>query len=36
MVVFEQSAHAPYVEEPEAFFQVVRDFLQRVEARRGQ
>lgn len=36
LVVLEQSSHAPYVEEPQAFFQVVRDFLQRVEARRGQ
>ena len=36
MVVLEQSAHSPFVEEPEAFFQVVRDFLRRVEARRGQ
>lgn len=35
MVVLEQSSHSPFVEEPAAFFQVVRDFLRRVEARRG-
>lgn len=36
MVVLEQSSHSPYVEEPERFLQVVRDFLRRVEARPGQ
>lgn len=36
MVVLEQSAHSPFVEEPVAFFQIVRDFLGRVEARRRQ
>jgi proline iminopeptidase len=36
LVVLEQSSHSPYVEEPEVFFQVVRDFLPRLEARRGQ
>jgi proline iminopeptidase len=36
MVVFEQSSHSPYHEEPERFLEVVRDFVRRVEARRGQ
>lgn len=30
MVVFERSGHFPFVEEPEAFFSVVRDWLGRV------
>jgi proline iminopeptidase len=36
MVIFEQSSHSPFAEERESFLQVVRDFLRRVEARRGQ
>ena len=30
-VLFEQSAHVPYLEEPELYLQVVGDFLERVE-----
>jgi proline iminopeptidase len=33
MVVFEQSAHLPHLEEPELYLQVVRDFLHRAESR---
>jgi proline iminopeptidase len=33
-VVFEQSAHFPYVEEPEQFRRITRDFLRRVERER--
>ena len=29
MVVFEESGHVPYVEEPEAFFEAVRGWLRR-------
>jgi proline iminopeptidase len=29
LVVFEQSGHFPYIEEPEAFFDAVRGWLQR-------
>ena len=31
-VFFEESAHVPYLEEPERYLQVVGDFLERVEA----
>ncbi len=33
-VIFEESAHMPYLEEPERYLEVVGDFLERVEARR--
>ncbi len=33
MVVFEQSAHLPHLEEPELYLQTIRDFLRRVEHR---
>jgi pimeloyl-ACP methyl ester carboxylesterase len=33
-VIFEDSAHMPYLEEPERYLRVVGDFLLRVEARR--
>lgn len=36
MVIFEQSSHAPYVEDREHFMQVVRDFLRCVDARLGE
>jgi proline iminopeptidase len=29
LVVFEQSGHFPYIEEPEAFFDAVRGWLKR-------
>jgi pimeloyl-ACP methyl ester carboxylesterase len=29
MVVFENSGHVPYIEEPEAFFEAVRGWLHR-------
>jgi pimeloyl-ACP methyl ester carboxylesterase len=32
-VIFEGSAHMPYLEEPERYLQVVGEFLERVEAR---
>jgi proline-specific peptidase len=32
-VLFEESAHMPYLEEPERFLAVVREFLERVEVR---
>ena len=31
MVIFEQSAHMPHLEETERYLQVIRDFLWRVE-----
>jgi L-proline amide hydrolase len=31
-VIFEESAHMPYLEEPERYLEVVGDFLERVEA----
>ena len=34
-VIFEDSAHMPYLEEPDHYLQVVGDFLERVEARRA-
>jgi proline iminopeptidase len=34
-VIFEKGSHHPYAEEPEHLVEVVRDFLQRVEARLG-
>ena len=34
-VLFEESAHMPYLEEPERYLQVVADFLNRVEARQA-
>ena len=33
-VLFEESAHMPYLEEPDRYLTVVGDFLERVEARR--
>jgi L-proline amide hydrolase len=33
-VIFEKSAHMPYLEEPERYLETVGDFLERVEARR--
>jgi proline iminopeptidase len=33
MVVFEQSAHMPHLEETDQYLKVLRDFLRRVEAR---
>jgi len=33
LVVFEHSSHVPHLEEPERFLQVLRDFLNRTEAR---
>lgn len=35
-VIFEEGSHMPYVEEPDHLVEVVRDFLQRVEARLGE
>jgi L-proline amide hydrolase len=32
-IIFEDSAHMPYLEEPERYLQVVGEFLERVEAR---
>ncbi|MEH7443699.1 proline iminopeptidase-family hydrolase [Bacillus sp. JJ1122] len=32
--VFENSAHMPYVEEPEEYLQVIRDFLKKVDEKR--
>jgi pimeloyl-ACP methyl ester carboxylesterase len=32
---FEESAHMPYLEEPDLYLEVVGDFLERVEAHRG-
>jgi pimeloyl-ACP methyl ester carboxylesterase len=34
-LIFENSAHMPYLEEPEGYLRVVGDFLERVEARRA-
>ena len=34
-VIFVDSAHMPYLEEPERYVRVVAEFLERVEARRG-
>jgi pimeloyl-ACP methyl ester carboxylesterase len=34
-VLFEESAHMPYLEEPDRYLKVVADFLERVEARRS-
>jgi pimeloyl-ACP methyl ester carboxylesterase len=34
-VLFEESAHMPYLEEPDRYLEVVGEFLERVEARRG-
>jgi proline-specific peptidase len=34
-VLFEDSAHMPYLEETERYLQVVAEFLERVEARRA-
>jgi proline iminopeptidase len=31
-VLFEESAHMPYLEEPERYLEVVGGFLERVEA----
>jgi proline iminopeptidase len=31
LVVFEQSAELPFLEEPARYFQIVRDFLRQVE-----
>jgi pimeloyl-ACP methyl ester carboxylesterase len=34
-VLFEDSAHMPYLEEPGRYLKIVGDFLERVEARRS-
>ena len=33
LVIFEHSSHVPHLEEPERYMEVLRDFLQRAEAR---
>ena len=34
MVIFEKSSHTPFLEEPELYLEVLRDFLRRVETSR--
>jgi pimeloyl-ACP methyl ester carboxylesterase len=34
-VIFEESAHMPYLEEPESYLETVSAFLERIETRRG-
>jgi L-proline amide hydrolase len=32
LVVFEESAHMPHIEEPERYLSVLKDFLERIES----